>query len=176
MEKSREYAIEVRGLTKQFGDFKAVNKIDLNIEKGMVYGFLGPNGAGKTTTVRMLATLLEIDGGTATIFGYDVQTEPKKIRPRIALTGQYSSVDEDLTGKENLVMICRLMGFSRKESKQRALDLLEAFGLFDAANKQTNQALLKRWAFLSFSIQLLESFRKYTCENRQMTITFGGTK
>ncbi|WP_080147249.1 ATP-binding cassette domain-containing protein [Marinilactibacillus piezotolerans] len=139
MEKSREYAIEVRGLTKQFGDFKAVNKIDLNIEKGMVYGFLGPNGAGKTTTVRMLATLLEIDGGTATIFGYDVQTEPKKIRPRIALTGQYSSVDEDLTGKENLVMICRLMGFSRKDSKKRALDLLEAFGLFDAANKQTKE-------------------------------------
>lgn len=133
------YAVEAKGLVKQFGDFTAVNNIDLKIKKGSVYGFLGPNGAGKTTTVRMLATLLKIDDGSATIFGYDVKSEAKKIRPRISLTGQFASVDEDLTGMENLVMVSRLMGFSRKESKERASELLEAFGLSEAAKKQTKE-------------------------------------
>lgn len=136
MTEESPYAVEVNGLVKQFGDFTAVNEIDLKIKKGTVYGFLGPNGAGKTTTVSILATLLKIDGGEARVFGYDVATEAKFIRPLIALTGQYASVDEDLTGTENLVMISRLMGFSRKDAKARAKELLDAFGLSDAANKQ----------------------------------------
>ncbi|WP_225744510.1 ATP-binding cassette domain-containing protein [Marinilactibacillus sp. Marseille-P9653] len=136
MVKTEDYAIEVNGLIKKFGDFTAVDAIDLKITKGSVYGFLGPNGAGKTTTLRMLATLLTIDGGSASVFGYDVASQPKKIRPRIALTGQYASVDEDLSGSENLTMISRLMGYSKKEAKIRAAELLDAFGLSEAANKQ----------------------------------------
>lgn len=136
MHEINDYAVEVNGLIKQFGDFTAVDEIDLKIQKGTVYGFLGPNGAGKTTTLKMLATLLKIDNGTAKIFGYDVATESKKIRPRIALTGQYASVDEDLTGTENLVMISRLMGYNKKEAKIRSAELLEAFGLAEAASKQ----------------------------------------
>lgn len=136
MDQTIDLAVRTKGLVKQFGSFTAVDSIDLAIEKGTVYGFLGPNGAGKTTTVRMLSTLLKIDEGEAHIFGYDVTKEPKKIRPRIALTGQHASIDENLTGTENLVMICRLMGFKRKEAKQRAAELLEAFGLSDAASKQ----------------------------------------
>lgn len=139
MEENGTYAVEAKGLVKQFGDFTAVNEIDLKIKKGSVYGFLGPNGAGKTTTVRMLATLLKIDGGSAAIFGYDIKTEAKKIRPRISLTGQFASIDEDLTGMENLVMVSRLMGFSRKEAKSRAKELLDAFGLSEAAQKQAKE-------------------------------------
>lgn len=137
MDLSTGYAIEAKGLVKKFDDFSAVDEIDLKIKKGTVYGFLGPNGAGKTTTVRMLSTLLKIDDGYATIFGHDVTKESKKIRPRIALTGQYASIDEDLTGIENLVMVSRLVGFSRKDAKKRAAELLDAFGLSDATNKQT---------------------------------------
>lgn len=133
------YAVEAKGLTKKFDAFTAVDNIDLKIKRGSVYGFLGPNGAGKTTTVRMLATLLKIDEGSARVFGFDVKTESKKIRPRISLTGQFASIDEDLTGTENLVMISRLMGFSRKEAKLRAAELLNAFGLSDAAKKQTKE-------------------------------------
>lgn len=135
----KDYAVEVHGLNKQFGDFTAVDEIDLKIQKGTVYGFLGPNGAGKTTTLKMLTTLLKIDNGTAKIFGHDVAKEAKKIRPRIALTGQYASVDEDLTGTENLVMISRLMGYSKKEAKIRSAKLLEAFGLAEAASKQAKE-------------------------------------
>lgn len=137
MEQTIEYAVEAKGLVKKFDTFSAVDTIDLKIEKGTVYGFLGPNGAGKTTTVRMLSTLLKIDEGTASIFGYDVTDESKKIRPKIAMTGQYASIDEDLTGMENLVMVSRLVGFSRKDSKLRAQELLDAFGLSDAADKQS---------------------------------------
>jgi len=136
MEESTVYAIEATGLVKSFGDFTAVNTIDLKIKKGTVYGFLGPNGAGKTTTVRMLATLLGIDGGSAKIFGMDLKTEAKKIKPKISLTGQFASVDEDLTGIENIVLVARLMGFSRKAAKERAIELLDAFDLSEAANKQ----------------------------------------
>ncbi|MCC5896219.1 MAG: ATP-binding cassette domain-containing protein [Alkalibacterium sp.] len=136
MDQSIGYAIEAKGLVKKFNDFSAVDDIDLKIEKGTVYGFLGPNGAGKTTTVRMLSTLLKIDEGYATIFGHDVTKESRKIRPRIALTGQYASIDEDLTGSENLIMVSRLVGFSRTDAKKRAKELLTAFGLAEAANKQ----------------------------------------
>lgn len=136
MKKNDMYAVEATGLVKRFGDFTAVDNIDIKIEKGSVYGFLGPNGAGKTTTVRMLATLLKMDEGSATIFGLDLLSEAKKIKPRISLTGQFASVDEDLTGLENLVLVARLMGFSRKKAKERANELLKAFDLVDAALKQ----------------------------------------
>lgn len=136
MEENGVYAVEAKGLKKIYGDFTAVDNIDLKIKKGTVYGFLGPNGAGKTTTVRMLATLLKIDGGHAKIFGLDLKKEGKKIKSKISLTGQFASVDEDLTGMENLILVARLMGFSRKAAKDRASELLTAFDLSDVAEKQ----------------------------------------
>lgn len=133
---TEEWAVEAKGLVKTFGDFRAVDGVDLKIRKGSVYGFLGPNGAGKTTTIRMLATLLTPDGGSARIFGHDLATETAAIRSRISLTGQYASIDEDLTGVENLVLISRLMGYSRREAKARANELLSAFNLTEAAKRQ----------------------------------------
>lgn len=130
------WAIEAKGLVKVFGKHRAVDGVDLAIQKGTVYGFLGPNGAGKTTTIRMLATLSKPDAGTAQIFGHDLATEGDSIRRRISLTGQYASLDEDLTGNENLVMMASLMGYKRKEAKLRAQELLAAFGLEDAAKRQ----------------------------------------
>lgn len=130
------WAIEAKGLVKVFGKHRAVDGVDLTIQEGTVYGFLGPNGAGKTTTIRMLATLSKPDAGTARIFGYDLATEGDRIRSRISLTGQYASLDEDLTGMENLVMMAGLMGYGRKEAKTRAKELLAAFGLEDAAKRQ----------------------------------------
>ncbi|GAK13996.1 LOW QUALITY PROTEIN: hypothetical protein JCM19039_3885 [Geomicrobium sp. JCM 19039] len=129
-------AIEAKGLVKTFGEQRAVDGIDLTIPKGMVYGFLGPNVQGRRTTIRMLATLLKPDGGSAKVFGHDISSETSAVRSRISLTGQYASLDEDLTGKENLVMISRLMGYSKKEAKKRADELLVAFRLDDAAKKQ----------------------------------------
>ena len=129
-------AVEAEGLVYRFGDDVAVAGVDLEIAVGEIFGFLGPNGAGKTTTIRMLATLLRPDSGTARVFGHDVVREADAVRGRVSLTGQYASVDEDLTGRENLVLIARLLGYSRKEAKVRADELLEAFGLVDAANRQ----------------------------------------
>ncbi|MFF5483676.1 ATP-binding cassette domain-containing protein, partial [Streptomyces sp. NPDC012935] len=103
---------------------------------GTVYGVLGPNGAGKTTTVKMLATLLRPDGGEAHVFGHDVVREADAVRGRVSLTGQYASVDEDLTGTENLVLLARLLGHRKPAARERAAQLLEAFGLTDAAGKQ----------------------------------------
>ncbi|WP_413381345.1 ATP-binding cassette domain-containing protein [Alkalihalobacillus sp. 1P02AB] len=134
-----EWAVETKGLVKVFGDHTAVDGVDLKIKKGTVYGFLGPNGAGKTTTIRMLATLLKPDAGYARIFGHDLETETKEVRKRISLTGQYASIDEDLTGLENLIMIAKLTGFKSKEAKARALELLQAFRLEDAAKKQVKK-------------------------------------
>lgn len=131
-----EWAIEAKGIVKVFGKHRAVDGVDLAIPKGTVYGFLGPNGAGKTTVIRVLATLLKPDGGSAKIFGHDLSKEGDKIRSRISLTGQYASIDEDLTGMENLVMMARLMGYGRKDSKLRATELLTAFGLEEAAKRQ----------------------------------------
>ncbi|QFQ98733.1 ATP-binding cassette domain-containing protein [Streptomyces phaeolivaceus] len=129
-------AIETAGLVKTFGETRAVDGVDLAVPAGTVYGVLGPNGAGKTTTVKMLATLLRPDGGQAHVFGHDVVREADEVRGRVSLTGQYASVDEDLTGTENLVLLARLLGHDKRTARQRAGQLLEAFGLTDAAGKQ----------------------------------------
>ncbi len=128
-------AIEATGLTKAFGDTVAVDGVDLSVPRGSVYGVLGPNGAGKTTTIRMLATLLDPDGGTARVLGHDVVRESDSVRGLVSLTGQLASVDEDLTGRENLILIGRLLGLKRAAAKARASELLEAFGLSDAAGR-----------------------------------------
>ncbi|GAA2427259.1 ATP-binding cassette domain-containing protein [Streptomyces glaucus] len=129
-------AIETAGLVKTFGETRAVDGVDLAVPAGTVYGVLGPNGAGKTTTVKMLATLLRPDGGEAHVFGHDVVREADRVRGRVSLTGQYASVDEDLTGTENLVLLGRLLGHGKKAARGRAAQLLEAFGLTEAAGKQ----------------------------------------
>src|SRR5688500_6307766 len=128
--------ISTRGLVKRFSDINAVAGIDLLVSPGGVYGFLGPNGAGKTTTIRMLATLLKPDGGSAKVLGHDIVSEGKQVRRRVSLTGQFASVDEDLTGVENLILLARLLGLARTPAKARANELLDAFGLADAGNRQ----------------------------------------
>ncbi|MBV7245939.1 ATP-binding cassette domain-containing protein [Streptomyces sp. MW-W600-10] len=134
---STELAIETTGLVKVFGDNRAVDGIDLAVPTGTVYGVLGPNGAvGKTTAVRMLATLLRPDGGTARVFGKDVVKDADAVRSRVSLTGQYASVDEDLTGSENLVLLGRLLGHSKPAARDRAAQLLDGFGLSEAAGRQ----------------------------------------
>ncbi|MFD9423629.1 MULTISPECIES: ATP-binding cassette domain-containing protein [unclassified Streptomyces] len=133
---SIELAIETTGLVKVFGDNRAVDGVDLAVPAGTVYGVLGPNGAGKTTTVRMLATLLRPDDGEARVFGKDVVKDADAVRSRVSLTGQYASVDEDLTGAENLVLLARLLGHGKPAARTRAEQLLEGFGLSAAAGKQ----------------------------------------
>ena len=133
--KDREWAVEARGLVKSFGTHRAVNGLDLHVQAGTVYGVLGPNGAGKTTTIRMLATLLRPDDGFAKIFGYDVVKEPQRVRQLIGVTGQYASVDESLNAVENLMIFSRLLGLSRKEARRKTDELLEEFGLTEAAKR-----------------------------------------
>jgi ABC-2 type transport system ATP-binding protein len=128
-------AIEASDLVKSFGDTRAVDGVDLSVRTGAVYGMLGPNGAGKTTTIRMLATLLRPDSGTARVLGHDIVTEADAVRGLVSLTGQLASVDEDLSGRENLVLVGRLLGYSRSQARARAAELLEAFGLGDAAGR-----------------------------------------
>jgi ABC-2 type transport system ATP-binding protein len=128
-------AIEADGLVKVFGEQRAVDGVSLAVLQGAVYGVLGPNGAGKTTTIRMLATLLRPDGGSARIFGHDVVAEPTAVRSLIGVTGQYASVDEKLTATENLMIFSRLLGLGRAEAKRKTAELLEEFGLTDAANR-----------------------------------------
>jgi oleandomycin transport system ATP-binding protein len=128
-------AVSTRGLVKRFGDQVAVDGVDLDVPVGSVFGLLGPNGAGKTTIVRMLATLLAPDGGTATVGGYDVVRQAHAVRRLIGLTGQYASVDESLSGRENLYMIGRLLDMPARDARQRADALLETFGLTDSAKK-----------------------------------------
>ncbi|MFP4636276.1 MAG: ATP-binding cassette domain-containing protein, partial [Nitriliruptoraceae bacterium] len=127
--------IEAEGLTKRYGEVTALAGLDLSVPAGSVLGLLGPNGAGKTTAVRILSTLLLPDAGSATVAGIDVLADPRAVRTRIGLSGQYAAVDEQLTGLENLDMIGRLYHLGRRPARQRAMDLLERFGLADAANR-----------------------------------------
>jgi len=133
------HAIETTGLEKSFGGTRAVCGIDLAISAASVYGLLGPNGAGKTTTIRVLATLIRPDGGSARVLGHDVVRESSKVREKVSLTGQFASIDEDLTGHENLVLIGRLLGFSWRQARARAEELLAAFDLEEAADRQVRK-------------------------------------
>jgi ABC-2 type transport system ATP-binding protein len=128
-------AIEANGLVKSFGETRAVDGVDLTVRTGSVYGVLGPNGAGKTTTIRMLATLLTPDEGSGRVLGHDIVKEADTVRGLISLTGQLASVDEDLTGRENLILIGRLLGLKRDTAKARATELLDAFGLSEASGR-----------------------------------------
>lgn len=128
-------AVRAEGLVKVFGDNRAVDGVDLRVEAGTVYGVLGPNGAGKTTTIRMLATLLRPDGGRAEIFGHDIEREAQIVRQLVGVTGQYASVDETLSATENLILFGRLLGLSRADARRKAVELLEEFGLTDAAKR-----------------------------------------
>ena len=126
-------AIEATALEKSFGDTRAVAGVDLAVPEGAIYGVLGPNGAGKTTVIRMLATLIPPDAGTARVLGHDIRTEGDAVRGLVSLTGQLASVDEELTGRENLILLGRLLGLSRAASRTRADELLEAFGIAEAS-------------------------------------------
>ena len=130
------HAIETNALVKTFGATRALGGVNLRIRQGTVYGLLGPNGAGKTTTIRILATLLRPDSGSATVLGHDVVRDASTVREKVSLTGQYASVDEDLTGHENLVLVGRLLGLTWPAARQRSTELLEAFGLAEAAGRQ----------------------------------------
>jgi ABC-2 type transport system ATP-binding protein len=130
-----DLAIEADGLVKRFKDVAAVNGVDLAVPRGVVYGVLGPNGSGKTTTIRMLATLLKPDGGSARVLGHDIVKEARAVRSRVSLTGQSASVDDQLTGVENLVFLGRLLGYSWAQARSRAAELLEAFGLTEAGGR-----------------------------------------
>jgi ABC-2 type transport system ATP-binding protein len=132
-------AVQATGLVKTFGDFRAVDRIDLEVQQGEIFGVLGPNGAGKTTMLKMLATLLTIDDGQASIFGVDVAREPHRIRQLLGVTGQYASVDENLTATENLWLFGRLQGLRSADAKATAKRLLGQFGLEEAANKPISQ-------------------------------------
>src|SRR4051812_8513540 len=128
-------AIEAEGLIKTFKATRAVDGVDLTVPQSSVYGVLGPNGAGKTTTIKMLATLLKPDGGSARVLGRDVVAEAGAVRGLVSLTGQLASVDDDLTGRENLILLARLLGSRSKSAKVRADELLGAFGLEDAESR-----------------------------------------
>jgi ABC-2 type transport system ATP-binding protein len=130
-----EPAIAVHALSKSFGDVRALDGVTFEAAPGTVLGLLGPNGAGKTTAVRVLATLLKPDAGTARVAGLDVVADATKLRHRIGLAGQYAAIDENLTGLENLVMVGRLYGMARAKAKARGRELLETFDLLDAADR-----------------------------------------
>lgn len=128
-------AIEVNHLTKKYGNKTAVDDISFNVKKGEVFGLLGPNGAGKTTTLRMITTLLKMTNGSVKIFGHDSIKEGKLARSMFGLTGQYASIDEDISARENLMIFSRLNGLSRQASKQRTQELLTEFSLLNSADK-----------------------------------------
>ena len=132
-------SVYANGLVKTFGELRAVDGIDLEVRQGEIFGVLGPNGAGKTTMLRMLATLLPIDAGQARVFGVDVASEPHRVRQLVGVTGQYASVDEDLTGAENLWLFGRLQGLRSADARATGTQLLEQFGLSDAAKKPVSQ-------------------------------------
>ena len=128
-------AIEAYGLVKAFGAIRAVDRLDLSVPSGGVFTLLGPNGAGKTTTIRILTTLTRPDAGVVRVLGHDVTTVPHAVRSRICLTGQFVTVDPSLTGTENLVLYARLLGIGRRAARSRAVELLDAFGLAEAAGR-----------------------------------------
>jgi len=134
-----ELAVSAHGLVKTFGDLRAVDGVDLEVRRGEVFGVLGPNGAGKTTMLQMLATLLPMDGGSAEIFGVDVQKHPHVVRQLVGVTGQYASVDENLTARENLYLFGRLLGLEKKKARTIGEELLGRFGLEEAGDKQIQQ-------------------------------------
>ncbi|HEY3560064.1 MAG TPA: ATP-binding cassette domain-containing protein [Kribbella sp.] len=135
MTTTNQVAIEAVGLVKRYGSTTALAGVDLSVPTGTVLGVLGPNGAGKTTAVRILGTLLRPDAGHAVVGGYDVVREAGKVRSIIGLTGQYASVDEDMSGRRNLIMIGRLLGYSRPQARAKADELLERFELTDAGDR-----------------------------------------
>ena len=130
------YSFEIKNLVKKYGDTQVLNGVSLRAEEGTVFGLLGPNGAGKTTIVKILSTILEFNSGSVAVNGYDVNLNANKVRESIGLGGQFSAVDEYLTGFENVFMVGRLYGLSRKVSKQRAEELLTSFQLADVMHKQ----------------------------------------
>jgi ABC-2 type transport system ATP-binding protein len=138
MPEDRSVAIEVRGLAKSFKDVRALDGLDLAVPVGTVFGLLGPNGAGKTTLVRILATLLEPTAGRAGVLGHDVLAEPLAVRRCIGLAGQFAAVDAELTGRENVEMIARLYRLARADARRRASEVLERFGLTDAAERRVS--------------------------------------
>jgi ABC-2 type transport system ATP-binding protein len=131
-----DLAVFARGLVKRFGEVRAVDGIDLDVPRGMIFAILGPNGAGKTTLMRMLATIIVPDGGVAEVMGHDLVAEAQAVRTEIAMTGQFASLDEDLTGRENLILLARLWGFRGHAAKARADHLLAVFDLSEAAARQ----------------------------------------
>jgi oleandomycin transport system ATP-binding protein len=133
---SMDAVIEVESLGKSFGSTRALRGVDLAVRRGAVLGLLGPNGSGKTTTVRVLATLLRPDAGRARVLGHDVVADPAAVRARIGLTGQYAAVDDALSGTENLVLVGRLLDLPRRAARRRAAELVERFGLADAAGRR----------------------------------------
>ena len=136
MSRGESQAIVIDALAKSFGATRAVDGVDLSVRRGAIYALLGPNGAGKTTMVRLLSTLIRPDAGRARVLGHDVVAEPAAVRAKIALTGQFASLDEDLTGAENLLLIARLLGLGRRAARARAEALLAAFDLAAAAGRQ----------------------------------------
>lgn len=132
-------AIEVTGVTKRYGQTQALRSVDLDVAEGTIVGLLGPNGAGKTTMVRILSTLERPDEGRVTIEGLDVVREARQVRQRIGLTGQFSAVDEDISGRENLYMIGRLLNQNHRQARARADDMLERFGLAGVAGKSARK-------------------------------------
>jgi ABC-2 type transport system ATP-binding protein len=129
------YAVRAEAVEKRYGGKRALDGFDLAVREGTVHGLLGPNGAGKTTAVRILTTLVRLDGGRATVAGLDVARRPREVRARIGLTGQYAAVDEVLTGRQNLEMFGRLFHLGGRRARLRAAELLEQFGLTDAADR-----------------------------------------
>ncbi len=130
-----ETGVVVEGLVKRFGSFVALHGVDFLVPEGRLVGLLGPNGAGKTTVIRILSTLLLPDGGRASVAGYDVVAQPQQVRAAIGLTGQFAAVDEDLTGRENLVLVGRLSRMTKVDAETRAAELLDVFDLADAADR-----------------------------------------